>query len=200
MPLIEFETAAAIREGETESGDRHLVQPFAAGVLVGVVDGIGHGPEAAEAAGVAVAALRESVSDPLVEIAEKCHQRLRGTRGVVLSLASFHARASTVTWLGVGNVEGVLFRSDAGEGRRRERLLLRSGVLGKTLPLLRDETFPVSPQDVLILATDGVQSEFACDPRLDGPLKKVANHIIAWHHRRADDALVLVARYLGEDS
>jgi len=199
MPLIEFETAAVTREGETQSGDGHLVRPFAGGVLVGVVDGIGHGPEAAEAARIAVAVLRENASDPPVELAGKCHERLRNTRGAVLSLASFQARASTVTWLGVGNVEGVLFRAAAGQGRRREQLLLRAGVVGKTLPPLRDETFPVSPEDVLILATDGVQSEFAYDPKLHGPLKKVANHIIAWHHKRADDALVLVARYLGED-
>jgi len=200
MPLIEFETAAVTREGETQSGDRHLVQPFEGGVLVGVVDGIGHGPEAAEAARVAEETLRENASDPPVELAEKCHERLRRTRGAVLSLASFLARPSTVTWLGVGNVEGLLFRVEGVDGRRRERLLLRAGVLGKNLPSLRSETLPVSPGELLILATDGVQSEFAHDPRILGPLKKVANHIIAWHQKRTDDALVLVARYLGEES
>ncbi|SRR6266540_303401 len=200
MALIEFETVGVTRPGETQSGDRHLVQPFDGGVLVGVVDGIGHGEEAAIAAKEAVAALREHASDPLVSLLQNCHQRLRPTRGVVLSLASFNARGGTMTWLGVGNVEGIFFRADPRSGTPPERLLLRGGVVGKLLPPVRPATLPLLADDVLILATDGVRSDFACDKALGGPLSKVANHIIAWHHKRSDDALVLVARYLGEKS
>ena len=43
---------------------------------------------------------------------EQCHRALARTRGVVMSVASVRARELTVTWLGVGNVEGVLARSD----------------------------------------------------------------------------------------
>ena len=197
MTLIEYQTAAATREGEAESGDRYLVEPYAGGVLVGVIDGIGHGSKAAEAARAAVTELKEQASAPLVTLFKSCHERLRLTRGAVLSLASFNAREGTMSWLGVGNVEGLFFRADPMAGRQRERLLLRSGMVGKVLPLLQPDVLPLEPGDLLILATDGVRSEFAFDPRLNGPPQKVANHILAWHQKQSDDALVLVARYLG---
>src|SRR5262245_51204445 len=99
MTFIEYQTAAATREGEAESGDRYLVQPYAGGVLVGVVDGVGHGREAAEAARTAVTELRERASEPLVTLFKSCHERLRSTRGAVLSLASFNAREGKMSWL-----------------------------------------------------------------------------------------------------
>jgi hypothetical protein len=105
-----------------------------------------------------------------------------------------------MTWLGVGNVEGNLFRADPGGGRQRERLLLRGGVVGKVLPLLQSTVLPVKREDVLIFATDGVRNDFTFDRSLNGPLQRLANDFIAWHQKRTDDALVLAARYLGEDS
>ena len=54
MALIETGVAAEVLEGQAESGDRHLVKSFIDGVLVAVVDGLGHGAGAASAAGTAV--------------------------------------------------------------------------------------------------------------------------------------------------
>ena len=52
--LIEWAVAGAPIDGETESGDLHAVVQFEGGVLVGAVDGLGHGAEAAVAARAAV--------------------------------------------------------------------------------------------------------------------------------------------------
>ena len=46
---------------QVESGDRYVVAPYADGVLVGVVDGMGHGAPAAEAALRATTLLTASV-------------------------------------------------------------------------------------------------------------------------------------------
>src|SRR2546430_16061983 len=48
--LIEWGVASLALPGEAESGDRHLVKPVGTAVLVAVVDGLGHGAEAATAA------------------------------------------------------------------------------------------------------------------------------------------------------
>ncbi len=48
--VMEWGVAALSRGGETVSGDQYLVVPIADGVLMAVVDGVGHGLEAALAA------------------------------------------------------------------------------------------------------------------------------------------------------
>jgi len=123
---------------------------------------------------------------------------LRSTRGVVISLAAFNAVDETMTWVGVGNVEGVLLRADPTVDPGNESLLLRSGVVGSRLPLLHASIVPVMRGDTLIFATDGIRSEFAQRLALgDGP-QQLADRILAQYAKGTDDALVLVARYVGE--
>ena len=62
-----------------------------------------------------------------------------------MSLASFNALDGAMTWLGVGNVTGLLLRADAGAERKRESLLLRGGVVGYRLPPLRPVAIPIAP-------------------------------------------------------
>ena len=52
--------------------------------------------------------------------------------------------------------------------------------------------------DTLILATDGIRSDFlgALLPQGDPP-QALADHILARWSKQTDDALVLVVRYLG---
>jgi negative regulator of sigma-B (phosphoserine phosphatase) len=82
---IEWALAELAQPGQSESGDRHLVLSTPAGGLVAVVDGLGHGAEAASAAKVAVRALERGGDRPLVQLFRDCHQSLIGTRGAVIS-------------------------------------------------------------------------------------------------------------------
>jgi len=197
MGLIEWAVAEVTRAGQTESGDRHLVTATPDGALVAVVDGLGHGAEAADAAKVAVRSLERNAQQRVIPLVRDCHQSLVGTRGAVISVASFTAHDQTMTWLGVGNVEGLLLRALA-TSPRRESLLLRGGVVGVHLPTLTAEIVPVTPGDTLILATDGVRSDFSSE-RLSqqDPPPMLADYILARWGKQDDDALVLVVRYLG---
>src|SRR5438093_709986 len=47
LPGIEWGIVSQAFPGETECGDRHLVAGFPNGALVAVIDGLGHGEEAA---------------------------------------------------------------------------------------------------------------------------------------------------------
>src|SRR5690349_19049493 len=122
--LIEWGVAALALPGEAESGDRHLVKPVGTGVLVAVMDGLGHGAEAASAAKAAVAALERHATESPARLLERCHRALQGTRGVVMSVASFTKAERSMTWVGVGNVEGLLLYSDgvARSGSKRASL------------------------------------------------------------------------------
>ena len=66
-----------------------------------------------------------------------------------------------MTWLGVGNVQGVLMRSDAKNGNTKELLLLRAGVVGSQLPALQATVLPIVQDDTLFFATDGIRSDFS---------------------------------------
>jgi negative regulator of sigma-B (phosphoserine phosphatase) len=196
-PLIEWGWAGAALKGD-ESGDLQVVALLPHGALAGVIDGLGHGPEAAVAAREAGEILRAHATLPVQELFELCHEGLRKTRGAVMSLASLDVRSSTIDWCGVGNVEGALLRvTDTGAARKREGLCARGGVVGYRLPALKVATISVSRGDVLLLASDGIRSGFAeaVDPRTD--VRVIADTVLAQWTNGSDDALVLAVRYLG---
>lgn len=197
--IIALGAAEAPLPGERESGDLYVLQPSPHGVLLAVVDGTGHGAEAAAAARIAAATLEAFARESPIALMLRCHKELKGTRGVVMTLAFFHHRDRTMTWLGVGNVEGVLFRPSADGHTPSEHVLLRGGIVGDRLPALRASVLPVTPNDILIMATDGIKPDFADHLVLDGDLQHIADRILVDHCKGTDDALVVVARYLGGD-
>jgi negative regulator of sigma-B (phosphoserine phosphatase) len=202
--LIEAGLAARNYPGQSVSGDRSLVQPFPGGVLVAVVDGLGHGAPAAQAADIALASLRSHARETPEDMVQRCHQALKGTRGVVLSLASIDARDGTLAWLGVGNVDAMLLRLSGGPSSR-EALLTRSGVVGYQLPPLRPARLGIMPGDLLVFATDGLRSGYVAglsplDPLLrQQPAQAIAEDLLSGFGRANDDALVLVVRWRGEE-
>src|SRR5882762_3516931 len=115
-PMVEYGVARYVLPGQGESGDHHLVCCKQNGILVAAIDGIGHGEEAANASKTAAALLRSCADEPIITLVERCHEKLRATRGVVLSLACMNPEHGMMTWLGVGNVQGVLMRGDAKNG------------------------------------------------------------------------------------
>src|SRR5437773_2136869 len=101
---LEWGYATLAVPGQSESGDVHVVRLFQGGALLGVIDGLGHGREAAEAARIAATTLESRAQDPVARLIELCHEKLKGTRGVAMSLVSFDSARSRITWLSVGNV------------------------------------------------------------------------------------------------
>jgi negative regulator of sigma-B (phosphoserine phosphatase) len=192
---IEWSTAAATMPGETESGDRSWASAVANGMMFAVMDGLGHGRAAAAASDIAIATLERHVGDPLIELLHRCHESLRGTRGVAMSLAAFNTESAILTWIGVGNVEGTLLRR--GAGLPSNKLLLRNGVVGVRLPILRAGELTVQSGDILTMVTDGVTAESPLRVSMDGRIESMADGILASACKGTDDALVLVARYRG---
>ncbi|MCL4367608.1 MAG: SpoIIE family protein phosphatase [Actinobacteria bacterium] len=196
--VIDWGVATLPLAGQKVSGDLHLVVPFPGGVLVAVADGLGHGEEAAAAAQSAVTTLKCHAREPVISLVKRTHLALHATRGVAMTIASFNSQDDTMTWLGVGNVEGTLLAADDGHSPKREVVSLRGGVVGYQLPPLRVSCITVRPGDLLFLATDGIRSTFSQGLPLISPPQQIADHIMSHHNKGDDDALVLVARYLGD--
>jgi phosphoserine phosphatase RsbX len=197
-PLVEWAYAGSPLEGG-ESGDAHVAELLPQGAFFAVIDGLGHGPEAAQASRLATAIIRDYLRQPLSEVLAACHDGLRPTRGAVMSLAVLDVESSTLQWCGVGNVEGAIFPGKASR-RARDSILLRGGVVGYRLPPLKVSTVSLRPGDLLVLATDGIRPEFSAEVDATADVQLVADTVLQRCGKGTDDALVLVARYRGRTS
>src|SRR2546422_9031442 len=104
--IVEWGVAWQMLAGEVESGDKHVVKIFPHGALLAAVDGPGHGEEAAAAANMAGRFLQTSEKEAVIFPVKPCHQRVRHTRGGVISLATLKGGGETQYWVGGGNVWG----------------------------------------------------------------------------------------------
>jgi negative regulator of sigma-B (phosphoserine phosphatase) len=73
-------------------------------------------------------------------------------------------------------------------------LLTYGGVVGLRLPSGPASTIEVTPGDLLILATDGVDAGFVEALRYDEDPQKQADRLLTDYRSMNDDALILVAR------
>lgn len=193
MPL-DLGVAARALPGEVASGDSYVVQCVDGSVLVGVVDALGHGVGAAATARVAAETLRMHAAEPIQLLVKRCHDALLGTRGAVMSVASIDMKEGTMTWLGVGDIEGVLVFADPSAVPTHVVLTTLGGTVGGRLPSIRPWVIPVSPGDTLVFTTDGIRSGLATSVAAALPPQRVADQILAHGFKGTDDALVLVAR------
>ena len=194
---LKIETAFATLPlpGEVESGDLSLIKRVGKGTLISVVDGLGHGEDAATAAHAAVGALDRHSREPLVDLVRHCHAAMAGLRGAVLGLAYLDPQAATMTWLGVGNVGGILMRADTASRPARITLVPSAGFIGaeQTSPTTR--VVPLALDDTIILFSDGIRDGFGDSLVLASTPQEIADFVITRHVKGNDDALVLVARY-----
>ena len=191
-------TAGQTMPGESISGDRAVVRSLLdGGTLIAVLDGAGHGSAAAEAAEAGRAILERGAGLPLVRLFRSCHDGLRGTRGCAMSAVLVNAAGDRLSWIGIGNVEAVVWRPDPRALPRQQHLLLRGGLVGCQMPIPFEASQPVRAGDLIVLATDGIRGDFA--PLLNNydPPQRIAERIVERHATAQDDALVLVVRARG---
>jgi len=159
---VDFGIAAFVPEDQVESGDLSVVKCTSNRALIAAIDGIGHGKSAAHAARTAAAILESFADDPLVELVQSVMRPFAHARRCSQP-RSIDFRRNLLTWIGVGNVQGVLLRSSSNGHSSSESLLLRPGVVGSQLPNLQAATLLISPGDTLAFATDGIRSDFSND-------------------------------------
>jgi serine phosphatase RsbU (regulator of sigma subunit) len=162
-----------------------------------VVDGLGHGPGAAEAAEEAIAVVNASVGESMAEILTRTHDALKKTRGAAMSIAVADHERRVLTYAGVGNVSGLLVTGSTTRG-----LSSQNGTLGAALPRsLQEFSFPLEPHSLLIMYSDGLASKTGISPYtgLQGRHPGlIAGLLYRDFSRKRDDATVLVARMEGE--
>jgi anti-sigma regulatory factor (Ser/Thr protein kinase) len=157
-----------------------------------VADGLGHGPDAAEAG---AAALESFAEDPFAsprQLLERIHQALRRTRGAAVMVLHADAAAGSIRSVGAGNVMGRLV-----SGVSDRTLLCQHGTAGVAMRSPEEVTTPWPPHALLVVYSDGIESRWKGEvlaPVLARDPALAASLLARDHCRGRDDATVAVLR------
>ena len=180
------------RPGDEANGDAYLLREHDGETLLAVVDGLGHGRGAREAAAAALDALAHWEGEPLGEIVEGVHDALRATRGAVMGAVVVNPAREAFSYCGVGNVEVRVFNSPA-----PARPIPSNGTLGARLAQVRVWPHRWAAGTTVVMATDGLSAtwDLAAYPGLLARSPQLlAGVLLRDYVRNSDDATVLVYR------
>ncbi|MDG9702809.1 SpoIIE family protein phosphatase [Streptomyces sp. DH37] len=178
-------------QGEKHCGDACAVADTGDALTGLVVDGLGHGASAAEAARSALRSFRTAPERPLTDILTSLHRSLRHTRGAAAGVLRLYP--DRAEYCGTGNIRAVVLSG----GEVVHRMAGQPGIVGWNVPTPRPRTVPLGPGAAVVLHSDGIESRWSHSPptfllRLPPPLLAAA---LAHGHRRVrDDATVLTVQ------
>ncbi|MFJ4778089.1 SpoIIE family protein phosphatase [Streptomyces sp. NPDC088762] len=176
---------------EEQCGDAAAITDAADLRTAAVVDGLGHGPEAAEAAQAAVRTFRATAERPLTEIMTAMHRTLRHTRGAAVGLLRLNA--GEAEYCGIGNVRAVALSPN----EVHHRLTGQPGTVGWRMPAPRTHGIPLTAATTVVLHSDGIDLRWAHTPPahfLRLPASLLATALVHGYHRTRDDATVVAAQ------
>lgn len=186
---LQWSVAGWPMPGEDISGDNHLVVRTPTGWLLAVVDGLGHGAEAAAAGSALISTFGDHAGAELVKLVRAGHETLKDTRGCVCALAAIDSRRCLLGWIGIGNVEGVVHRIQ-GDLPSAEYITMRGGIVGYRLPNLQPTFVDLADGDLLVMATDGINGDVV--QMIAGRnAARLSTSILNNYVKSTDDALVL---------
>ncbi|GBE64159.1 stage II sporulation protein E [Mycobacterium sp. MFM001] len=197
---LEWAAASRPRPGEQVCGDHAIaVAVDGTAALIGVLDGLGHGEDAATAALCGVSVLQDARAEPLEVLVQLCHRALSGTRGAAMTLARIDfGGTDTLRWIGIGNVSANLVAKHPAGVEVRSSARLSGGIVGYRLPdAIAPQQVPIRPGDLLVIASDGIAEDHLDTVDFAAPTAVIAEQILSRHSKQTDDALVLAARHRG---
>jgi anti-sigma regulatory factor (Ser/Thr protein kinase) len=178
--------------GEDVCGDGWAVRVSTNHAILMVVDGLGHGILAADAAREAERAFAASGRDSLVEIINDTHLALKKTRGAALALAKIDSDKGLLSFAGVGNISASIIGLDT-----TRSMASHNGIVGQHVERVQEFTAPWNRDDILVMHSDGMVSRWDLD-RYPGIRNRHPSLVGAVLHRDfargRDDITVLVAK------
>lgn len=178
--------------GERFCGDAWACQQTPERTAVMVVDGLGHGYEASEAAQEAVATFRKRPEAAPGDMLGYLHDALKKTRGAVASVTEIRPRAGTLVYAGVGNISAVVL-----EGGATRSLVSHNGTLGATISKIQEFTSDWKAGSILVLHSDGLTTKWDLQP-YPGLLARhpavIGGALLRDFRRQRDDASVVVVK------
>jgi anti-sigma regulatory factor (Ser/Thr protein kinase) len=189
---LEVGTVTVPKTGEEVCGDGFAVADDQELPSLMVVDGLGHGLGAADAARLAVRVFEAAPGLPPGAQIEAIHDALRGSRGAAVSVARIDRTRGVVTYSGLGNVAGTI----VADGTSRH-MVSANGTAGHDAGRIHEFTYPWSDQAMLVMHSDGLASRWQIEryPGLPGRHPSLLAGVLYrdWSRGR-DDVTVVAAR------
>ena len=192
MGKTEYGVAAKALQGD-QCGDSGITLEQKGILLCAVIDGVGHGPNAAIAAVTAKNYIEANSEAPLTEILQGVHEVLKSTQGAVACLCRIELKSGQLTMAGIGNITCRIFR-----GLDSERLLSREGILGYMVSTPREHRRKLDNAALLLMHSDGVREHFELfeyPDLLKGNAASVAARVVDTLGKNNDDASCLAVRF-----
>ena len=178
-------------DGEDVSGDGWAAAHVPSGFQLLVVDGLGHGLLAHDAATLAVEVFRSTAARAPVDVLRALHAPLKSSRGATAAFFSIDYRTRVLTHCGVGNIGAAVVTAD-----RSRKLVSLNGTLGREPVQFKQFEAEWDPSSVLVAHSDGLTTRW----RLDEPglaakdPTLIAAVLFRDFARELDDVTVVVAR------
>lgn len=194
-PLLRVGAICVPAPGEKVCGDAWSVESYGDRTSFLVVDGLGHGPHAAEASACAVRAFHENRSLRSLEVLQSIHDAMKATRGGAAAICEFSSTTSVAEYTGVGNIAGML--TFPAQAYKTKHLVSQNGTAGHIARRLQAFSYEWNAGALLIMHSDGLATNWKIE-QYPGLTPKDPTLIAAVLYRdftrKRDDVTVLVAK------
>lgn len=177
--------------GNEKCGDLSFIKEFDGKIMVAVIDGLGHGERAENAAVKAAEYLKNNYHLNLSEIFHGCNEFLKGTVGAAMGIALIDRDNYQITFAGVGNI-GARVVSD-----KSFSLSSDFGIVGGEIQKVREEKSRFRDTDTIIMYSDGISEKFdvfSYDENVRSDPWRLAEAISSEFCCSHDDSILVVGR------
>ncbi len=189
---LSFGAATRGHPAMTVNGDAFVIKRWGEHALVALIDGVGHGPPARQAAQTARQYIETHFDRSVEEVFRGVAASCRATRGVVMALARFDWMRARMTFAAVGNVEARVFGAADPVNFVVRRGILGVSVVNATVTHHRWET-----DWIMVLQSDGMKTHWQWEdfPELaTAPASLAAWRLVAALAKDDDDATAVVVK------
>lgn len=190
---FDFGVFSRPKPNETANGDTFIIKNIRGATLVGVIDGVGHGELASQAANAARQYVERHAEQPLLEIFRGVDRACAATRGVVMALVILDWKKGTFRYASVGNIEVKVFS----HRHEKPKFIVRRGIVGKHAPAPVVTENDWHPGDMLALHSDGISTHWQWHDFTqyeDHPAQVIAEHIYNATQKDHDDATIVIVK------
>ncbi|MCS3809169.1 ATP-binding protein [Xanthomonas sp. 4461] len=176
---------------EAVCGDAWHLAINAQHVTVTMIDGLGHGPGAADAADAGTRAAAAASGEPDERLV-RLHAGMSGSRGGAAAVMQFDGSSGQVRFAGVGNIAAALCDGDGVRG-----MPSHPGIVGVQFRRAKPFDFPQASGKLLVMHSDGLQTRWNLRDHaglLSRHPRIIAGVLLRDYARGRDDACVFVMR------
>ena len=197
LPLnpVEVNGISVAKKNETVCGDQWFAEVKEKKCRLAMIDGLGHGPFANEAAKAGIASFIGGPKPRPTEQLRIMHDHLKKTRGAVVTIGYLDILNQQLRYSGVGNISMKVVSPSHSHG-----CLSYNGIVGHIMPAtLNDHVLQIDRKtDILVMHSDGLSARWDLQ-KYPGILQHHGTTIGAVIYkdfdRNNDDSTILVANF-----